>query len=98
MVVQLKNWRIGRIGTVLSKEIEDQEWNPSVPTQGGDSGEMGRRVLVRWDLATGRLPPASIDFVFSVSFIGPLYFSAFLLAPQLSQRFSVVRKRDSGSS
>jgi hypothetical protein len=60
IVVQLKSWRIGRIGTVLSKEIEDQEWNPSVPIQSGDSGEMGRRVHVRWDLATGRLTP---DFV-----------------------------------
>ncbi len=60
VVVQLKNWRVGRIGTVLSKEIEDEEWNPSVPKQGGDSGEMGRRVQVRWDLATGKLTP---DFV-----------------------------------
>jgi hypothetical protein len=60
VVVQLKNWRVGRIGTVLSKEIEDGEWNPSVPRQEGNSGEMGRRVQVRWDLTTGRLTP---DFV-----------------------------------
>jgi hypothetical protein len=60
VVVQLKNWRVGRIGTVLSKEIEDGEWNPSVPSQEGNSGEMGRRVQVRWDLTTGRLTP---DFV-----------------------------------
>jgi hypothetical protein len=57
VVVQLKNWRVGRIGTVLEKQIEDEEWNPSVPPQGGDSGEMGRRVQVRWDLTTGRLTP-----------------------------------------
>ena len=57
---QLKNWRIGRIGTVVKKSIEDADWNPSVPPQAGDSGEMGRRVQVRWDLTTGRLTP---DFV-----------------------------------
>jgi hypothetical protein len=57
VVVQLKNWRVGRIGTVLSKQIEDQDWNPSVPPQSGDMGEMGRRVQVRWDLTTGPLTP-----------------------------------------
>jgi hypothetical protein len=57
VVVQLKNWRVGRIGTVLSKQIEDQEWKPSVPQQAGDLGEMGRRVQVRWDLKTGPLTP-----------------------------------------
>ena len=57
VVVQLKHWRISRIGTVLSKAIEDSEWNPSVPPQGRDSGEMGRRVEVRWDLMTGPLAP-----------------------------------------
>ena len=33
---------------------------PQRPEQRGDSGEMGRRVQVRWDLTTGRLTP---DFV-----------------------------------
>jgi hypothetical protein len=51
VIVQLKNWRVGRIGTVLGKQIEDIEWDPSVPKQGGDSGEMGRRVLVRWEIS-----------------------------------------------
>lgn len=60
VIVQLKNWRVGRIGTVLRKQIEDNEWNESVPSQGGDRGEMGRRIQVRWDLTTGRLTP---DFV-----------------------------------
>ncbi|MBZ5532398.1 MAG: endonuclease NucS [Acidobacteriia bacterium] len=60
VVVQLKNWRVGRIGTVLSKQIEDKEWNPSVPRQAGDSGEMGRRVQVRWDLTTGPLAPSFV--------------------------------------
>jgi hypothetical protein len=60
VIVQLKNWRVGRVGKVLEKSIEDASWNPSVPPQAGDSGEMGRRVQVRWDLTTGRLTP---DFV-----------------------------------
>ena len=60
VVVQLKNWRVGRIGTVLSKQIEDKEWNPSVPRQAGDSGEMGRRVQVSWDLTTGPLAPSFV--------------------------------------
>jgi hypothetical protein len=60
VVVQLRHWRIGRIGTVLSKQIEDSEWNPSVPPQGQDMGEMGRRIQVRWDLATGPLTPSYI--------------------------------------
>lgn len=57
VIVQLKNWRVGRIGTVLNKQIEDEDWNPTVPPQGGDAGEMGRRVQVRWDLTIGRLTP-----------------------------------------
>jgi hypothetical protein len=44
VIVQLKNWRVGRIGTVLHSEIEDAQWTASVPTQGDDIGEMGRRV------------------------------------------------------
>jgi hypothetical protein len=60
VIVQLKNWRVGRIGTVLSKQIEDSEWNPSVPPQAGDLGEMGRRLQVRWDLTTGPLTPTYV--------------------------------------
>lgn len=57
IVVQLKDWRIGRIGTVLRLRITDDEWNPTVPRQEGDEGEMGRRIEVRWDLTTGPLAP-----------------------------------------
>lgn len=60
VVVQLRNWRIGRVGTVLSKQIEDREWNPTVPPQSGDLGEMGRRIQVRWDLTTGPLSPTFV--------------------------------------
>lgn len=60
VIVQLKHWRVGRIGTVLSKQIEDEEWEPSVPPQRGDHGEMGRRLQVRWDLTTGPLAPSYV--------------------------------------
>jgi hypothetical protein len=60
VIVQLKHWRVGRIGTVLSKQIEDSEWKPSVPPQSGDQGEMGRRLQVRWDLTTGPLTPSYV--------------------------------------
>lgn len=59
IVVQLKDWRIGRIGTVLKLKIKDEEWNPTVPAQKGDFGEQGRRIEVRWDLMTGPLGPQS---------------------------------------
>lgn len=57
VVVQLKNWRVGRIGTVLNLKINDDQWNPTVPPQEGDVGEMGRCLEVRWDLKTGPLGP-----------------------------------------
>jgi hypothetical protein len=57
VVVQLKNWRVGRVGTVLALKIMDDEWKPSVPSQEGDEGEMGRRIEVRWDLSIGPLAP-----------------------------------------
>jgi len=60
VIVQLKHWRMGRIGTVLTKQIEDDQWNPTVPPQSGDIGEMGRRVQVRWDLTTGPLTPSFV--------------------------------------
>jgi hypothetical protein len=60
VIVQLKNWRVGRIGTALRKQIEDREWNPSVPPQSGDLGEMRRRAQVRWNLTTGPLTPSYV--------------------------------------
>ncbi|MBI4244646.1 MAG: DUF91 domain-containing protein [Planctomycetes bacterium] len=58
VVVQLKNNRIGRIGEVFRKKIEDDEWNPLVPPSSDQPiGEQGRRILVRWDIANGPLNP-----------------------------------------
>ena len=51
IVVQLKGRRIGRIGEVIRLEIGDDQWNPLVrPRKGLNRGEMGRRILLRWDL------------------------------------------------
>lgn len=54
IVVALSGHRVGRIGYVTGKAVEDHEWSPLVP-QARDypHGEMGRRILVRWDLMVG---------------------------------------------
>lgn len=54
VAVALRGLRVGRIGEVTSKAVKDDEWNPLVPVGPGiNFGEMGRRILVRWDLTTG---------------------------------------------
>jgi hypothetical protein len=54
IVVSLKGNRVGRIGEVTGKAIEDDQWKPLVPaTKDYPDGEMGRRIFVRWDLTTG---------------------------------------------
>jgi len=54
VVVALRGNRVGRLGIITSKAIEDYEWDPLVPI-GTDlpDGELGRRILVRWDLNVG---------------------------------------------
>ncbi|MGD0651980.1 MAG: endonuclease NucS domain-containing protein [Verrucomicrobiia bacterium] len=61
VVVALRGHRIGRIGEITGKAIEDSQWDPLVPP-GPDveDGEMGRRVFVRWDLTIG---PDDLDLV-----------------------------------
>lgn len=57
ILVALSGNRVGRVGQITGKAINDDEWNPLVPpSQDYPSGEMGRRVLVRWDLIAG--PPS----------------------------------------
>jgi hypothetical protein len=54
IVVALHGHRIGRLGEITGKAIEDNQWEPLVPP--GPQlldGEMGRRILLRWDLTTG---------------------------------------------
>lgn len=49
IVVHLQGNRVGRIGEVVRKEIDDGQWEPTVPpTKEEPDGEQGRRVLVRW--------------------------------------------------
>src|SRR5436853_34167 len=61
IVVSLRNHRVGRIGVVTGKAIEDSDWEPLVPKSVSlPDGEMGRRIFVRWDLTCG---PESRDWV-----------------------------------
>jgi hypothetical protein len=61
VIVALRGHRVGRLGTVTAKAVEDAEWNPLVPKgHGYPHGEMGRRIYVRWDLTVG---PDSRDLV-----------------------------------
>lgn len=54
VIVTLRGHRVGRLGTVTAKAIQDEEWEPLVPpSRGLETGEMGRRLLVRWDLTVG---------------------------------------------
>ena len=54
IVVALRGHRLGRLGQVTGKSIEDNDWNPLVPVGPGvPDGEMGRRIQVRWDLTVG---------------------------------------------
>lgn len=69
VVVALQGHRIGRLGEITGKEIADEQWQPLVPPgpQLAD-GEMGRRILLRWDMTTGpddrdlivQIPPESV--------------------------------------
>ena len=54
VAVALRGNRIARIGYVTGKAIGDNEWQPLVPkSRQQPDGEMGRRILVRWDLTVG---------------------------------------------
>ena len=54
VVVALKGHRIGRLGQVTNKLVDDNLWNPLVPSGiEYPEGQMGRRVEVRWDLTIG---------------------------------------------
>ncbi len=54
IVVALRGHRVGRLGVVTKKAISDAEWEPLVPpSRDLPHGEMGRRILVRWDLTVG---------------------------------------------
>lgn len=61
LVVQLKHNRVGRIGEIVRKEVEDSQWNPTVPpSKDHPSGHHGRRIAVRWDLTIGPVNPDTV--------------------------------------
>lgn len=61
VVVQLNHNRVGRIGEVIRMEVSDNDWNPLVPRSRQERvGEMGRRIIMRWDLVNG---PVDQDLV-----------------------------------
>lgn len=54
IAVALKGNRVGRIGYVTANRTEDDEWAPLVQkSRDYPHGEMGRRILVRWDMTVG---------------------------------------------
>lgn len=64
VVVAMKNNKIARIGEITGKAIEDYQWNPLVPVSKSlPTGEMGRRIFVRWDLTLG---PQNLDLVINL--------------------------------
>ena len=53
-VVALRGHRVGRLGQITGKAIEDEDWDPLVLISPDEpDGEMGRRIYVRWDLNVG---------------------------------------------
>lgn len=60
VVVALGNRRVGRIGRITRPAVGD-EWDPFVlPGEEHKHGELGRRILVRWELDMG---PSDFDLV-----------------------------------
>jgi hypothetical protein len=54
VIVGLRGNRIARLGYVTKKEIGDDQWNELVPrSRENPVGEIGRQILVRWDLTIG---------------------------------------------
>jgi hypothetical protein len=61
VVATLPHWRVGRLGQIVTMEIEDGEWNPIIPpSKSMPFGENGRRILVRWDLTLGPEEPSKV--------------------------------------
>lgn len=58
IVVHLRNHCVGRVGEVVRACGEDADWNPFIPPESeNSSGEVGRRVHVRWALDNGPSDP-----------------------------------------
>lgn len=89
IIVALKGNRVGRLGQVTEKHIEDEEWNPLVPVgKHSPHGEIGRRIYVRWDLACG---PDPRDLI--VSLPENLRFTGGELRPTVAEIRSLTLKQ-----
>jgi hypothetical protein len=54
VIASLRGHRVGRLGEVTGKAVEDKDWKPLVPpSRDYPDGQMGRRIFVRWDLNVG---------------------------------------------
>jgi len=54
VIIALKGNMISRMGVIIGKAIKDSEWNPTVPKNKNlPTGDLGRRILVHWDLLLG---------------------------------------------
>ncbi len=54
ILVQLKNNRVGRVGEVVRKEVQENIWNPLIPpSKKYPHGRYGSRIAMRWDLNIG---------------------------------------------
>ena len=86
VVVALRGHRVGRLGQITEKAIQDDQWNPLVPI-GPElpDGEMGRRINVRWELTTG---PENQDLV--VQLPEGKTFSSGELRPTVSRIYSMT--------
>lgn len=85
IVVALSGHRVGRLGEVTGKVVGDDTWNPLVPPDPTEpDGEMGRRILVRWDMLTG---PDDREMV--VALPETTRFTSYELRPTLAEIKSV---------
>lgn len=61
VLVQLKHNRVGGIGEVVRTEVDDKQWDPTVPpSKEKPSGRLGRRILLRWELNIGPNNPDTV--------------------------------------
>lgn len=61
IIATLPGNRVGRLGQVVKLQVQDDEWNPIIhSSQASPFGDIGRRILVRWELSTGPSDPSKV--------------------------------------
>src|SRR5580693_3157093 len=64
VLVQLKDNRVARVGEVVPKEVDDDQWNPTTHrTREYPLGHLGRRIALRWDLNIGSTDPDTVAWL-----------------------------------